>query len=635
MLRMLFCCLGAAITLSFTHAQTNVWLGGTGQWTDASRWSLNQVPNGNHDVEIPNGSNVAISGGQARAASVEISSLATLNILNTSSLFIGRPSNTGINNFGTLNISGRLDIRHSTINNSATAIINNGTISVNTSGRLFINQINTGIYNYGLLDNNGRIFCDRGETGLVIFDNSQFINRSSGFVRLRFIRELGISTDAAAAFTNQGHLLLGNGNQNFGLIIRCQLENTQSGLITLNHTDNILLLVTGYQAHLINRGQLQFNGTGNNGTGMRVDLGGRMTNTSTARIEFSSNNQLDQCLVVASGGRLDNFGQVEVHANGDMGVKVIGSMSNTNQLQVTGAPQIALLNINGPGSYFLNLGGRTDLTHTAGGKALEIFSSSELINDDCGTMNINGDIFFGFTGQLENQQAWFNHYSGEISSNSSFDITNSGLYFDGDDAMANATSMNLTNGALILRLQDYQPTSGSFRNNVFRRNPNSNVTAAPTWRALQTGGQVLANYNQTTNQVSFINNLPSDINAMYTQVNLPGCGSNIYEIGFTQASPRIVPISSPDFNQVSSDSDLMVYPNPVQDQINIRLHSPVDQDVSIKLYDIQGREMAFWASTAGRNQIELPRPAHAVSGIHILQLIYADGRIDQKRLVLE
>ncbi|MEL6668500.1 MAG: T9SS type A sorting domain-containing protein [Bacteroidota bacterium] len=177
--------------------------------------------------------------------------------------------------------------------------------------------------------------------------------------------------------------------------------------------------------------------------------------------------------------------------------------------------------------------------------------------------------------------------------------------------------------------------SGSTQGNVFRRNPNSNVTAAPTWRALQTGGQILANYNQTANQVSFINNLPAGVNTMYTQVNLPGCGSNIYKIAFTQASPRIGPISSPDFNQISDEGDLMVYPNPVQDQINIQLHSPSLQDVSIKLYDNQGREMALWASTAGRNQITLPRPAHAVAGIYFLQLAYADGRIEQKRLVLE
>ncbi|MEO0789479.1 MAG: hypothetical protein AAFY36_12490, partial [Bacteroidota bacterium] len=193
MLRVLFCCLGAAITLSFTHAQTNVWLGGTGQWTDASGWSLNQVPNGNHDVEIPSGSSVTISSGQARAATVRVVALSTLNIQNPGSLFIGRPSATALINSGNINISGRLDIRHSTTNNSAIGIRNTGILSILSSGRIFLSRINDGIFNFGRLDNNGRIFCDHGETGMTIFDGSQFINRPSALVRFRFISQIGLS----------------------------------------------------------------------------------------------------------------------------------------------------------------------------------------------------------------------------------------------------------------------------------------------------------------------------------------------------------------------------------------------------------------------------------------------------------
>ena len=100
--------LAACLTPILAFAQNDNWLGGAGNWSNASKWSTGAVPTGSNSVFIDNGkagaSPVALDV-NGSAANLNIDSDDSLSFNNGFSLSLGGSSGGTINNAGHLNIN--------------------------------------------------------------------------------------------------------------------------------------------------------------------------------------------------------------------------------------------------------------------------------------------------------------------------------------------------------------------------------------------------------------------------------------------------------------------------------------------------------------------------------------------------
>jgi hypothetical protein len=197
-----------------TTPQVNSWLGGSGNWSQASNWSLGTVPARCTDVIISgnNGAVITIpSSYAANARSVTISAGRSLIIQNTGSLSILHGNNI-INN-GTLTNNGTINVEEilsnslygihnfGTLNNQATGVINvinSGTRSIHNQTNATINNFgditidgnafespSNAIYNDGIFNNyKDVIILNITGTEVIIKPNSKFFNQTGGKLRL-------------------------------------------------------------------------------------------------------------------------------------------------------------------------------------------------------------------------------------------------------------------------------------------------------------------------------------------------------------------------------------------------------------------------------------------------------------------
>lgn len=134
--------LAACLTPILAFAQTDIWLGGTGDWTDNTKWSAG-VPIPTSNVLIDNGnpgaSALTVDTNPAQCYNLTINSDDSLTVGNGQALYVGGSS---VSNTGTLGItafSGYLFFSGSspTISNAGTISLNavsNGTVGLNVSG---------------------------------------------------------------------------------------------------------------------------------------------------------------------------------------------------------------------------------------------------------------------------------------------------------------------------------------------------------------------------------------------------------------------------------------------------------------------------------------------------------------------
>jgi hypothetical protein len=189
-------------------AQTNTWISSNGDWSTASKWSLNVVPTSNHDVVIPAGASINLDiDGYAKSITVQGNAIFNftngsgrkLSFTNASSFSAESTLNW---TYGTMRGGGTLTLNGTTVFTAeshkfiteGTTIINNGILNYQGSGRLYISDgiltnASTGIID--LQTANGNIVYS--ETGSHIFNNEGLIRRTgSGRV------------DISAEFHNNG-----------------------------------------------------------------------------------------------------------------------------------------------------------------------------------------------------------------------------------------------------------------------------------------------------------------------------------------------------------------------------------------------------------------------------------------------
>jgi hypothetical protein len=191
---------------------TNNWIGTNGNWNVATNWSTGKIPEVCHNVVInPTTSyNITIPNGYvAKASSVNIGANGNLNIQFNGTLTIankGEIINSGdIISFGTLNINNPL-------NTTGIALTNSGTILLNSSAKLNINNAGA----TALRNNTGATFDNNGNFNII---NNHPTNGLYGI-------------DNRGSMSNTGLLSVSNiVGKEIRLAVGSNLSNTDLGII--------------------------------------------------------------------------------------------------------------------------------------------------------------------------------------------------------------------------------------------------------------------------------------------------------------------------------------------------------------------------------------------------------------------
>ncbi|MEO0790115.1 MAG: T9SS type A sorting domain-containing protein, partial [Bacteroidota bacterium] len=72
-----------------------------------------------------------------------------------------------------------------------------------------------------------------------------------------------------------------------------------------------------------------------------------------------------------------------------------------------------------------------------------------------------------------------------------------------------------------------------------------------------------------------------------------------------------------------------------QSDFQLSLSTALESPAQIQLLDMNGRQLAQWTVGAETGQIQLNRPANTPSGMYLLNILHANGEVEQQRLVFE
>jgi len=70
--------------------------------------------------------------------------------------------------------------------------------------------------------------------------------------------------------------------------------------------------------------------------------------------------------------------------------------------------------------------------------------------------------------------------------------------------------------------------------------------------------------------------------------------------------------------QIDNNQSLMYYPNPIDDEFNISLDETVEEDVTLRIYDVDGKLVETHVESASKNKITLKNLEHLSTGTYII-----------------
>ncbi|MEM7573232.1 MAG: T9SS type A sorting domain-containing protein [Bacteroidota bacterium] len=612
-------------------AQTNIWQGGTGLWTDASGWSLQQVPNSNHDVQIAAGMTVTVPNGfNAGAQSILVFVNATLEVEAGAGLRIANSTSYGLNVAGAAQLDGDVQIASSQ-SSSIWAILNGGVINTGPSSRIWLDQFPVGILSHGSFTHRGRLYLRRHENGISLNNGGNFRNEPGARVYLRDIEFTGCRAELGTFFRNAGLLEFNSGIDETAIGSFSTFFNVSTGLIRIRSIGSTGINLTNATSTFANWGRIQLYGSQVSGfAGISVNVGARFFNQSSGRVELFQLSGLTDGIKVVSGSRFDNRGRISVSMNaGESDLLVLGNSDFNNiggDINLAGDVDFAL-QIND--ATMTNFDGRI-IANNPNGISLAM-GGGLLENQSCGLLQFKGNVNVSSAATVSNESGWLEMESQQVILFPTSSFLNEAVVFDQYAALS---SSSVVNQGVVIAQQNYAPVPGAIVNNVFELGAGTGISISPAWFSQMGGGATLANYDQVNNRVLFSPGLPSGTNSMFISVFQPGCGDREYKLGFSQSSPR-PPIVQPNWgNPHEAGIAWSVYPNPVQQHFTLeRPESAIDELQQLELIDLLGRSLARWELSPGNSNIRLERPAGLGAGTYLLRLETAIGEWTQKRLL--
>jgi len=261
------------------HAQTT-WNGLVStDWNTAGNWSAG-IPDPADDVTIPNASNKPVIGGgpAAVAKSVRITvAAAQLTISSGASLSINGSTGFGLENYGTLDNSGTIQIGNvSSVANRGIVHRNGGTLNNKPGGLIQIDQTSAveAFYTTGIVNNEGSIQI--GGNAAVVghgikIEGNTFNNKPGGSIKIDRASVHGIdmtnTTTPAPVLNNEGSIQIGSEANvtGLGIVVRtgCTVNNKPGGSVTIDRTGGNGIEVTGASAVLNNEALIQIGSQAN------------------------------------------------------------------------------------------------------------------------------------------------------------------------------------------------------------------------------------------------------------------------------------------------------------------------------------------------------------------------------------
>ncbi len=279
-----------------TFGQKN-WVGGTGNWDNASNWDPAGVPTTSDDVIIATGDDVTIPAMfNAVAKSAYLLDGGKLKVSATAGLTIDNASEDGI------------------------SVYNSGSI-VNNFGNITIG--NTSINRFGAR----------------LFSGGNFNNFSSGSITINnAINNSALSIEYGSTLTNNGNLNIGNStsplnNNCVGLWFGAHLINGMGASIQLNFANGYGIYMTGSNTSVANDGQIKIGNLGGLGYGGIYQAEGIFANNSNGLLEISNIPNYDGIFVANSNTVFSNSGIIKIGVAGGIkknGVKLYQGCSFTN-----------------------------------------------------------------------------------------------------------------------------------------------------------------------------------------------------------------------------------------------------------------------------------------------------------------
>ncbi len=273
-----------------TFAQTS-WNGLVStDWNTAGNWSAG-IPDPADDVTIPSAGNKPVigAGTVAVAKSVRITvAAAQLTISNTASLSINGSTGFALENYGTLDNSGTIQIGNTaSIMNRGIVHRNGGTLNNKPGGLIQIDRSSAAeaFYSTGIVNNEGIIQI--GGNAAVVghgikMEGNTFNNKPGGFIKIDRTSVHGIdmtnTTPPVPVLNNEGSIQIGSQANvtGLGIVVRagCTVNNKPGGSVTIDRTGGNGIEVTGAAAVLNNEALIQIGTQANVGGTALVNRNG-------------------------------------------------------------------------------------------------------------------------------------------------------------------------------------------------------------------------------------------------------------------------------------------------------------------------------------------------------------------------
>ena len=556
--------LAACLTPILALAQNDNWLGGTGLWSDGTKWSVG-VPTSSNSVFIDNGktgaSPVTINFNGAQCGNLTVDSDDSLTLVDGTIFTVFGPT---ISNAGTLSISA----------SSGSPILDiSGSVTLKGAGGLTIsNNVGNTLMGYG--QPNGVSFTNqttiRGAGSIGSPGSSTVTNQ--GIINANQTTPLTMSVGAATT-NNTGTLEATNGAT---LVLNGSGTVTNTGGIIHAEPSSTVQLesgvsITGGTLTTSGSGTIQANCCFNDGALNGVTINGTFQ-VNGSNIEYLSGTIADNGSIQlnASGGSsiLDINGAVTLKGTGTLNMSndannfIMGygqsspGASLTNQITIQGAGDIggngipsgnsfinqATINANQTTPLMIAIGGGT-VTNTA---TLEATNGAKLSLNGSGTLTNTGGTIHADSGSIVSLESGVTISGGTLTTSGSGTIQANCCFNDGTlDGVTNNGTFQLNNGN-IEYLSGTMTNNGSFQMNSLPSGGSAildikgsvTLKGSGTLKMSNANNNAIMGYGQQ-NGASFTNQSTIQGAGSIT----PGCCSsfvNQHTTGATQTTPLII-----------------------------------------------------------------------------------------------
>jgi hypothetical protein len=633
----------AHATCTMVSAVTKTWVGGFGDWNEATNWSPAGIPLASDVVEIA-------GGGSLVTIPLGVTALAKAVILDGSDFTIS----TG----GELVINGSVD--NGLLIKEGTIVANNGLLQINnvaldaivTTGTLGSEISNRGTISIGGL---GPI----GGKGLSL-TNTTFINNDVGLVTLDGIaNDFAVYAVTMGNFNNYGSIAFGNaGSVKKGIFSDIQVTNL--GILEFNNVMNEAISVG---TNFINNFKIV------------VSVGGKFNNKGTLR----NNGEIMAKSLILNDGTFTNEGFITIDPTGTLTSNT--NLTNKGSIRNNGLVNIAvgkMLTIENGATFYNESTGILDNKGT-----LSLVSGGVL--DARGTTTGAGQIIrSGSFTSLTNSKIAPGNGIGTISVTGNFNLMEAMLDIEANGTAAPLHDYLTTNRNLIITTSSklkftigggYVPVTGDFVTvangslAVFGTFAPANLTVPPGWTVKYnlpaTGNVTLyyvkplavelvtfkavnkGSYNLLTWETATETNNKGfeierkGVDGEWTNIGfVKGIGSGA-TYNFTDEGP--LSISYYRLRQVDHDGkyehsnvvsvsmtrkiNAQVFPNPTRGRLTVQL--PDDVTASIRVYNAVGQIVMTGSKVSGISEIDL---SNLSRGTYIVE-IQSEGVVLREKVV--